>query len=46
MFGLTLLDTILGGDALELLGGVGMTPTTEEDEDPESDLVLPDYAES
>src|SRR5678816_3280736 len=46
MFGLTLLDTILGGDALDLFGGVELAPAAEEDEELESELVLPDYAES
>ena len=46
MFGFTLLDTILGGDALDLLGGVDLAPAAEEDEGLEGEVVLPDYAES
>ena len=46
MFGLTLLDTILGGDALDLLGGVDLVPTADEEEELEGEVVLPDYAAS
>ena len=48
MYGWTLLDTILGGDAEVLLGGTdgGLPEDNAEAEEPESDLVLPDYAES
>ena len=42
MFGCSLIDTILGGDAVELLGLEYEPP---EDEDPDVELVLPDYAE-
>jgi hypothetical protein len=45
MFGWTLLDAVLGGDAVELLGGLDPALPPEEDE-PEIELVLPDYAES
>jgi hypothetical protein len=44
MFGWTLLDAVLGGDAVELLGGLDPALPPEEDE-PEIELVLPDYAE-
>jgi len=48
MYGWTLLDTILGGDAELLLGGAdGELPGEDaEGEERESELVLPDYAES
>ena len=45
MFGWTLLDTVLGGDAEALLGG-GDADLPAEDEEQESELVLPDHAES
>jgi hypothetical protein len=45
MFGWPLLDALLGGDAEELLGGLDPALPPEEDE-PENELVLPDYAES
>ena len=44
MFGWTLFDAILGGDAVELLGMDWEAP--EEEEEPDVDVVLPDYAES
>ena len=43
MFGWTLFDAILGGDAVELLG-IDWEPPEEEDE-ADDDVVLPDYAE-
>ena len=48
MYGWTLLDTILGGDAELLLGGADgeLAEDNAEAEEPESELVLPDYAES
>ena len=48
MYGWTLLDTILGGDAEVLLGATdGELPEENaEGEEPERELVLPDYAES
>ena len=48
MYAWTLLDTILGGDAEVLLGGTDSELPEEnaEAEEPESELVLPDYAES
>jgi hypothetical protein len=48
MYGWTLLDTILGGEAEVLLGGAdGELPEENaEAEEPESEVVLPDYAES
>ena len=47
MVGWTLLDAILGGDAEKYLaeGDFGLLPEGE-DEEPEGDVVLPDYAES
>jgi len=45
MFSWPLLDAVLGGDAVELLGGLDPALPPEEDE-PESELVLPDYVES
>ena len=43
----TLFDAILGGDAESLLAEIdyGLAPE-DEDEEPEGDVVLPDYAES
>ena len=41
MFGWTLVDTLLGGDAVELLG-IEYEP---EPDDEEEEVVLPDYAE-
>ena len=50
MFGWTLLDAMLGGDAEALLGGGDAEFPAEEDEEgeeqPGGKLVLPDYAES
>ena len=48
MFGWTLLDAMLGGDAEALLGGGDADFPAEDEvpEDPGSELVLPDYAES
>ena len=45
MFGWPLLDALLGGDAEEHVGGPDPALPPEEDE-PENELVLPDYAES
>jgi len=45
MFSWPLLDAVLGGDAVELFGGLDPALPPEEDE-PESELVLPDYVES
>jgi len=45
MFSWPLLDAMLGGDALELLEGLDAALPSEEDE-PENELVLPDYVES
>jgi len=46
MFGWTLFDAILGGDAESLLAEIdyGLAPE-DEDEELEGDVVLPDYAE-
>lgn len=46
MFGWTLLETILGDEAVELLGGFEFAPAGEDQEEGDGDLVLPDYAES
>ena len=50
MFGWTLLDAVLGGDAELLLGGVDADVAGEEQEQGQeeqgNELVLPDYAES
>ena len=44
MFAWSLFDAVLGGDAETLLGGDTELP--EEAEDQETEVVLPDYAES
>jgi hypothetical protein len=45
MFGWTLLDAMLGGDAEALVGATDYELPAG-DEEPDSELVLPDYAES
>ena len=44
MFGRTLFDTLLGGDAVELLG-IEWAPGEDEAEPDGDALVLPDYAD-
>src|SRR5258705_13275918 len=46
MVGWTLLEALLGGDAEKFFAEADFGLLPEDDDDPEGDVVLPDYAES
>ena len=45
MVGWTLLEAMLGGDAERFFVEIDFELLPEEDDDPEGDVVIPDYAE-